>query len=984
MALVTQMVDIPLTAGVDSKTTDFTASPPGTAQFSAIVNMRSDYRAGFIPRGGYTATTTSTQTSPAWIVSTPTHTFFNRAQNIYGDSAAGVAGADLAGAGSVLRRAIGSRLDQDPSSMSCVSHGSRALIGWTYSAAFSSLPSMYAWYDPATDAVTYSSGVSDIASEIKVTSGSDAGYLWLLVGSSLLAYAVAVDGAYTPRTVSNGSIAITRFDMVYDTISSSWFCIYVQGGDTKLARYTLSGSTLTMGTPVTLTANAAENVTIELAAGSGATTYIAAVYYVAATPAVTASLYTRADPPVMSVASVLSAPVSPIWSLGVCNVAPTASASPSIIAVTFEKYTSSFFPTRYAYSMRPSGAVIDIVAGVAVSGGGMSQPISKPNLVDFSTVPYVVSTDLQNSSTYSSAGWTPVIGTNAAYSYRWSCGSAVASLTHRGASIATVGSRYCIPQIWEGRVESLSSPTSGFATTSTQQTIGLVVINEATSVFAGSFPFGTAHVIPAGRLYGLDSAGLVPQGAWPVPAILASSIIASTAAGALELLNRYSYRLLKRWCDSLGNVHECVSPAFVITLATSENTITFIVPLVATRLAHALAASSAPVQTLVYRTEGNATIHYYHSTLTTAGTVVDTTADSGLNFADALTYDGGELEDQELSHVTHMTTWQGRLVALTADYNTKVYYSKPQEAFRGARFAAGLEIDFPQASGGLTAVAGMDYSLYGFTKNEIFTVSGQPAGATGEGGSLGSPEIRFRGIGCVNPKSVVLTPKGLTFQSSKGIYLILRNQELTFIGEGPFESRTATIVGAFVDEARSELHYTLSTGVEWVYDWQSNIWTSFTLPGTPLAASLQGSTPQFVTTANVYELDSSSTEVIPITMTTDWVSLTGVQGFQRVRNIELLLEYVASHTLQVDVYTDYDETTAVQTSSFVSSTDITPTPSAGKAYQLRVHVQNQKCEAIKVKLSSAVAGWKVSGITLEIGAKADNYKPRAQTTPNTK
>jgi hypothetical protein len=841
---------------------------------------------------------------------------------------------------------------------------------------------MYQWYNPATDTATYSSGVTSTSLEVKATSGPSHAYLWRTTAAGAIeAYAVTVDGSATQYTVSNGSITVVRFDVVYDSISGSWFMIYVEGANTKLAQYTLSATTLTMGTPVTLTANAAENVTLDYVAGQGATTYIAAAYYVAATPAVTASLYTRANPPVLVVATAVAAPVSPVWGLGVCDVG-TWTGDTTVMAVVFDKYTSSFYPTRYAYSLTSAGASSTILGGGGALGGAISQPIVKRSVGSSTIYPYVVSTDLQNSGTYSSAGWGPV-SSGTPFTYRWSCGSAVPLLTHRGFSIATVGSKYCIPQIWEGRVESLSAPTSGFAVTTTQQTIGLVIVNEGSSTFAGSFPFGTAQVISAGGLYGVDTQAIGPQGCWPIPTILASSLVASNGAGTLDVTSRYSYRLVKRWCDSLGNIQECVSPAFVVTLAGAEDTIAFSVNTIAFDTSHLRTAQGAFTQILIYRTEGNGTVHYYHSTLLGGTSVTDTTPDASLNLADALVYDGGELEDQELSHITHMTSWQGRLVALTADYDSKVYYSKPPEAFRGARFAAGLEIDFPQASGGLTAIAGMDYALYGFAKNEIFTVSGQPAGATGENGSLGSPELRFKGIGCINAKSVILTPKGLAFQSSKGIYLILRNQELTFIGEGPFESRTSTIVGAFVDETRSELHYTLSTGVEWVYDWQNNIWTSFTLPGTPLAVSLQGSTPHFLTTTKVYELDSSSTEVIPITMTTDWLSLTGIQGYQRVRNVELLLEYVASHTLQVDLYTDYDETTAVQTSTIASSA-ITPAVGVGKAFQVRIHVQNQKCEAIKIKLSSAVAGWKISGITLEVGSKLNDYKPRAQTTPNTK
>ena len=972
MALVTQIIDVPLTAGVDSKTTAFTSSAPGTAQFTTISNMRSDYRAGFIPRIGYTASASGTFTSPAWVAANTKQNFYSIGRSVSSDLGTAVVSA---APGTVKRKSFGSQLDTDPVWVACAAQSSKVLTAWAYSAATAGPSTAFQWYDPATDITTQSGVIGSVFTSLQVTAGPSNAYIWGLSGGNVLSvYEVGVSGSTaTQLTKVSFPAAVTAFDVVY--YSSAWYVIYTTGATTRVFRTTLSGSTMTAGTEVEIHAAISANVSIAITPGTTGTNYLGMASYETAGAKVYGYLYTAVATPVLVIKSAGTAATSPIFNLGVCD---SLAASP--LMITYTVLTSSFLTGNAALTMSVAGAISS--SGVVTSPyGSISRPVALAESPGGTPVAYVASTDIHNVATYGSAGFGSITSSRHAQSYRWSAASAVTLNTHRGTNIAVVGSRYCIPQIWEGKVEGVTNATAGFGSTSTQQTVGLVIIDETSSTYAQHFPFGTAEVISAGSLYGLDTQNVGPSGAWPIPAILASTFVEG-GAGSLGA-GRYSYRLLKVWSDSVGNIMEAVSPAFVATLLAVNKSFKFTVPAQAFLLAHPAPAIGAGVQIKIYRTESNGSVHYFLRSLYSTTAVTDTTADTALDFADALTYDGGELEDQELSHIIHMTSWQGRLVALTADYPTKAFYSKPPEAFRGARFAAGLEIDFPQAVGGLTALGGMDYALYGFAKNEIFTVSGQPAGATGENGSLGSPELRFKGIGCVNPKSVVLTPKGLAFQSSKGIYLILRNQELAFIGEGPFEVRTTTIIGAYVDETRSELHYILSTGAEWVYNWQDSLWTVFTSIATPYSVALQGSTPVILTAVGTYVLDSSSTEVIPITMTTDWLSLTGIQGYQRVRNVELLLEYVASHTLQVDLYTDYDETTAVQTSTIASSA-ITPAVGVGKAFQVRIHVQNQKCEAIKIKLSSAVAGWKISGITLEVGSKLNDYKPRAQTTPNTK
>lgn len=959
MALQTQMVDVPLTQGVDSK---MTANTTLDQKFTAITNMRADYIGGYLPRAGFTKSVSGTFATPAWCASNPINSFYSSGRTVTGD----LSSSNLQAASGLLRRrAFGSQLDTDPSFIAAGVQSNKILTAWVYAAATAGPQLSYAWYDPILDANTYGGSVNVALTEIQVTSGASNAYIWGISGAGALAcYSVGVSGAASALTVSNGGITITRFDVVYNAANTTWYMIYVQGVDTKIVKYTLSGTTMTAGTPTTLGA-AAQNVAIAMVAGSGGTTYAGVGYYISAVPAVTGALINTST--LATVSTVDGAtPAAGVSNIGVCD---SLSANP--LMVTYTRYTSSFLPKIGGFTVSTSSTA-SAYGETDTPFGAISKPVALATSGVYS--PYVAGTDMTNVATYATAGLGQVSSSGLTMGYRWSANSAVGIQMHRGINIVSVGARYCIPQVWEGRTEELTVATAGFGSISTQQVAGLVVVDETASCASSYFPFGTAQIISAGNPYGVDSLNIGPSGAFPIPAILSSTLVASNGAGTLTSNGRYSYRLLKRWSDSLGNVMECVSPPFALTLGATDDTVTFTIPAQAFLLSQLAPSNSANVQIKVYRTEADGGVHYFIPTRSyfATATLTDTTPDTGLDLTDALTYDGGELEDRELSHIKHMTSWQGRLVALTSDSDTKVFYSKPQENYRGVRFADGLEIDFPQAKGGLVGLAGMDYTLYALAKNEIYTISGALAGATGENGSLGDPELRFNGIGCVSTKSILTSTKGIAFQSEKGMYMILRNQELTFIGEGPFADRATTIVGAYVDATRPELHYILSTGTEWVYNWDQNLWTSFTLPATPLCASLQGSTAKFLATDGLWGVDSGSSEVIPLTMTTAWISLTGIQGYQRCRNIMLLLSYIASHTLTVTAYTDYNDTTPVQTWTISTATDVSTTV----PYQLRLHLQNQKCEAVKLKITSTTAGWGISGISMEIGTKKDHYKPR--------
>jgi hypothetical protein len=108
---------------------------------------------------------------------------------------------------------------------------------------------------------------------------------------------------------------------------------------------------------------------------------------------------------------------------------------------------------------------------------------------------------------------------------------------------------------------------------------------------------------------------------------------------------------------------------------------------------------------------------------------------------------------------------------------------------------------------------------------------------------------------------------------------------------------------------------------------------------------------------------------------TGYLNVAGLQSLQRVYRAMVLGTHVGNHTLSFDVYTDYDDSTSSTFSKALTS-DANP-------YNYRVHLSNQKCRAVKVKITisgSSNAAVKLDGIALEVGARPGTFKlPAAQT-----
>ena len=213
------------------------------------------------------------------------------------------------------------------------------------------------------------------------------------------------------------------------------------------------------------------------------------------------------------------------------------------------------------------------------------------------------------------------------------------------------------------------------------------------------------------------------------------------------------------------------------------------------------------------------------------------------------------------------------------------------------------------------------------------------------------------------------------FQSSKGIYLLKRDLSVQYVGADVEAYNGTTITSALLMRSVNQVRFTLSSGVALVYDYFFGQWSVFTNIGA-VDACIYNGIYNYLTSAGLVNAETPGAytdngSFIQMSLTTSWMSLAGLQGFQRCWRMLVLGKYKSPHTLQVNIATDF-------ASTFEQNVVIPVTSDPG-LYQYRIHMKQQKCQAIQFQIqdsqtSSFGEGLQLSEITLEIGTKAGANK----------
>ncbi len=244
---------------------------------------------------------------------------------------------------------------------------------------------------------------------------------------------------------------------------------------------------------------------------------------------------------------------------------------------------------------------------------------------------------------------------------------------------------------------------------------------------------------------------------------------------------------------------------------------------------------------------------------------------------------------------------------------------------------------------------------------------------------------------------------GIMFQSDKGIWLLDRGLNTSYIG-APVENFNASTVNSAVNiPATNQVRFTLSSGVTLMYDYYYNQWGTFV--GVPAISSciFQGEHSFINSYGQVFQevqnqyLDGAN----PVLMMfqTGPLRIGDLQNYQRAYFFYILGTYISPHKLQVSLTYDY-ETAPSQSviispnnfsSAYGSGASQSPygqgTPYGGRSSleSWRVFLERQRCMAFGIQIqeifdpsfgSQAGAGLTISGLNIVMGFKK-GFRPQS-------
>jgi hypothetical protein len=132
----------------------------------------------------------------------------------------------------------------------------------------------------------------------------------------------------------------------------------------------------------------------------------------------------------------------------------------------------------------------------------------------------------------------------------------------------------------------------------------------------------------------------------------------------------------------------------------------------------------------------------------------------------------------------------------------------------------------------------LDGTLYIFRRTSILSLAGEPPTDNGSSGGLGSPRDLGANVGCKSARSVCVTSEGIFFQSDRGIELLDRGGNVSFVGYKVARTLASypIVSSAVLDTRNSLVRFSLSGstssgrvavgGRDVVYDLRLNVWTS--------------------------------------------------------------------------------------------------------------------------------------------------------------
>jgi len=394
--------------------------------------------------------------------------------------------------------------------------------------------------------------------------------------------------------------------------------------------------------------------------------------------------------------------------------------------------------------------------------------------------------------------------------------------------------------------------------------------------------------------------------------------------GTTLTTGNYQYAVVYVYPDAAGNVHRS-APFFTnivaITNGAAYPTVSFPVLVTLRDLVN-------PGQTFaeIYRTIASPPSPVYYlldrvSASNSPSLSFITYGDNNINNSNAtlqtqtLVYTTGGVLDQPNPPASHALCIHKNRVVQDDDTRRVLWFTEQYVTGSQPGYNETLTIAMPDG-GDITALASMDSELIVFKASSIWIIyGGDGPNQLGTGSDLTTPQRVPSDVGCVDWRSVVLTPMGLLFASASGIYMLSRALEVSYIGRNVADLFAAypVCVGAVLVPNTTQVRFAMTTtigtaSIGLVYDYLLQWWAQHTYPsqGSPLAAlavSQRGAYSALTDDGSVWQegsgwfdqTNASANVFVPTVVTTAEIKVQGagaLQAYQRVRKVQLYADQV--------------------------------------------------------------------------------------------
>jgi len=522
-------------------------------------------------------------------------------------------------------------------------------------------------------------------------------------------------------------------------------------------------------------------------------------------------------------------------------------------------------------------------------------------------------------------------------------------------------------------------------------------------------PLGNNLLIAGGYLSAYDGVSIVEHGFHLFPEYIDG---AQRTTGGSIAAGTYLYAFLYEWFDQYGQRHQS-APSVIFGLTTTGTTSStgFVVEVPritqrkgAIQQARVIMYRSLVGGTIFFRVTPQKSATDYTITNHTQ-TFLDTALDATISSNEVLYTSTGEVENIAPPACSLITTNKNRGFIVSSEDPTAIFYSKINGIGPNAvGFSDFFVKRVDQVPGDIRAIETMDDKIIQFKKNNMLFFAGDGPLNTGEQDTYSEVQLIASDDGTNEPTSVGASAEGIYFKAeNKGIMRLNRNLQTEYVGSDVEGFRGVKILSTDLLARPYEIRFITEDGQALVYDTQQKQWGVYNNHNAVDSAVWNGSYIYLKENGTILKESSALSKdgnlSIPLTIETAWIKLSSIEGFQRVKSLMILGEYFSAHELKVSFAYDYqpyyadsvvwDPTEVLDSEIYGDALDLYGDGIYGgtddAVYQVRVHVPNQKCQSIKMKIEDISSGdlgrsMSITGLQLECKMKKGVFKLRQEKT----